>query len=175
MSEHLITLMALFDESTDTAKAIDDLHNLGIPDDKMVVMTDVPYPERALGRSREWLTLPYIVLAGAVVGLLIGLFLSAITPHLYRLDVGGHPPVGFPPAAVITFVFTMMAIIVSTFLGVLWEMDFPSFGPAPYHKDVTDGKLGVLLEFPVDLQENVNNILKDNRADFIGEPEMISL
>ena len=175
MSEKAISLVALFEKSTDTAKAIDDLHTLGIPDDKMVVMTDVPYPERALGRTSEWLTLPYIVLAGAVVGLLFGLFLSAITPHLYRLDVGGHPPVGFPPAAVITFVFTMMAIIVSTFLGVLWEMDFPSFGPAPYHRAVTDGKLGVLIEFPTELQEKVTIILEANQADYIGEPEMISL
>ncbi len=54
MSEQTITLIALFDESSDTAKAIDELHVLGIPDDKMVVMTDVPYPEGALGRSREW-------------------------------------------------------------------------------------------------------------------------
>lgn len=175
MSEKTISLVALFDESTATAKAIDELHSLGIPEDKMVVMTDVPYPEGALGRTKEWLTLPYIVLAGAVVGLLIGLFLSAITPHLYRLDVGGHPPVGFPPAAVITFVFTMMAIIVSTFLGVLWEMNFPSFGPAPYHKAVTDGKLGVFLEYPADLDEKVTQVLRANQADYIGEPEMISL
>ena len=175
MSEKTISLVALFDESTATAKAIDELHSLGIPEDKMVVMTDVPYPERALGRTKEWLTLPYIVLAGAVVGLLIGLFLSAITPHLYRLDVGGHPPVGFPPAAVITFVFTMMAIIVSTFLGVLWEMNFPSFGPAPYHRAVTDGKLGVFLEYPADLDEKVTQVLRANQADYIGEPEMISL
>lgn len=175
MSEKVISLVALFEKSTDTAKAIDDLHTLGIPDDRMVVMTDVPYPERALGRTSEWLTLPYIVLVGAVVGLLFGLFLSAITPHLYRLDVGGHPPVGFPPAAVITFVFTMMAIIVSTFLGVLWEMDFPSFGPAPYNKAVTDGKLGVFIEFPADLNEKVTQVLRANQAEYIGEPEMISL
>jgi hypothetical protein len=175
MSENEISLVALFEKSTDTAKAIDDLHTLGIPDDRMVVMTDVPYPEQALGRTREWSSLPYIVLAGAIVGLLIGLFLSAITPHLYRLDVGGHPPVGFPPAAVITFVFTMMAIIVSTFLGVLWEMDFPSFGPAPYHKAVTDGQLAILIEFSPDLDDKVNQVLKANQADYIGEPEMISL
>lgn len=175
MSEETISLVALFEESTKTAKAIDDLHTLGIPDDKMVVMTDVPYPEMALGRTREWSSLPYIVVAGAVIGLLIGLFLSVITPHLYRLDVGGHPPVGFPPAAVITFVFTMMAIIVSTFLGVLWEMDFPSFGPAPYHNAVTDGKLGILVEFSPDMDDKVKNILKSNQAEYIGEPEMISL
>jgi hypothetical protein len=87
--------MALFNKSNDASDAIDDLHNLGIPDEKMTVITGVPYPEGALGRHREWLALPYIVLAGAVAGMLFGLFLAVITPHLYRLDVGGHPPVGF--------------------------------------------------------------------------------
>ena len=169
------TLMALFHGGTDTAEAIDALHALGIPEDKVLVMTGVPYPEGALGRHREWLTLPYIVLAGAVGGLLFGLFLSAITPHLYRLDVGGHPPVGFPPAAVITFVFTMMATIVSTFLGVLWEMDFPRFGPAPYHRLVTDGDLAVLLEFPAELEAAVRQALEARHAHHVGEPERVAL
>src|SRR3990172_12620489 len=90
-------LMALFHEGTDTAQAIDALHGLGIPDDKMVVATGVPYPQGALGRRREWLRLPYIVLAGAGAGMVFGLFLAVVTPHLYRLDVGGHPTVGASP------------------------------------------------------------------------------
>lgn len=170
-----VTLMALFHEGTDTAEAIDELHALGLLGDKMVVMSGVPYPERALGRHREWLTLPYIVLAGAVVGLLFGLFLAVITPHLYRLDVGGHPAVGVPPAVVITFVFTMMATIVSTFLGVLWEMNFPRFGTAPYHKLVTDGHLAVLLEFPAGLEANVRQVLEAHHAHHVGEPERLAL
>lgn len=169
------TLMALFNEGTDTAKAIDELHSLGISDDKVVVITGVPYPKGALGRQLEWLTLPYIVLAGAASGLLFGLFLAVITPHLYRLDVGGHPPVGFPPSAVIIFVFTMMATIVSTFLGVLWEMNFPRFGPAPYHKLVTDGHLAVLLEFPEELEVQVRQALESQHAHHIDEPEWMAL
>lgn len=169
------TLIALFHESTHTAEAIDELHALGIPDERMAVMTGVPYPERALGRQREWLALPYIVLAGAASGLLFGLFLAVLTPHLYRLDVGGHPPVGFPPAAVIVFVFTMMATIVSTFLGVLWEMNFPRFGPAPYHKLVTDGHLALLLEFPPGLEARVRAVLEAHRAHHVGEPERLAL
>jgi len=170
-----MTLMALFHESTDTAEVIDELHNLGIPDNQIVVITGVPYPEGALGRSREWLTLPYIVLTGSVAGMLFGLFLAVITPHLYRLDVGGHPPVGFPPAAVIIFIFTMMATIVSTFLGVLWEMNFPRFGPAPYNKLVTDGHLAIILDTPTLLEDKVRQMLESHHAHHIGEPEWMVL
>ena len=170
-----LTLMALFHESTDTAEVLDELHTLGIPDNKIVVITGVPYPEGALGRHREWLTLPFIVLAGAAAGLLFGLFLAVITPHLYRLDVGGHPAVGFPPAAVIIFIFTMMATIVSTFLGVLWEMNFPRFGPAPYHKLVTDGHLAVILDIPVGLEGEVRQSLESHHAHHVGEPEWMAL
>ncbi|HLE53098.1 MAG TPA: quinol:electron acceptor oxidoreductase subunit ActD [Anaerolineales bacterium] len=170
-----MTLMALFHESADTAEVIDELHNLGIADNKIVVITGLPYPEGALGRHREWLTLPYIVLAGAAAGLGIGLFLAVITPHLYRLDVGGHPPVGFPPAAVIIFIFTMMATIVSTFLGVLWEMNFPRFGPAPYHKLVTDGHLAVILDIPTRLEGQVRQMLETHHAHHVGEPERMTL
>lgn len=170
-----LTLMALFHDGVKTAEAIDELHTLGIPDEQMVVITGVPYPEGAVGRHREWLTLPYIVLAGAIGGLLFGVFLSAITPHLYRLDVGGHPAVSFPPTAIIVFVFTMMATIVSTFLGVLWEMNFPRFGPAPYHKLVTDGHLAVLLEFPTGLETEVRQVLNAHQAHHVGEPERHAL
>lgn len=169
------SLLALFRENKDAAEVIDILHNLGIPDEKVVVMTGVPYPKGALGRQFEWLTLPYIVLAGAAAGFMFGLFLAVITPHLYRLDVGGHPSVGFPPAAVIVFVFTMMATIVSTFLGVVWEMNFPRFGPAPYHKLVTDGYLAVLLELPTALEGQVQLAFESHHADYFGEPEWMAL
>src|SRR3970040_2423648 len=169
------SLIALFAESTKTAEAVDALHALGIPEDKVTVMTGVPYPEQAIGRHRTWLGLPYIVLAGARGGMLIGLFLAVITPHLYRLDVGGHPPVGFPPAAIIVFVFTMMATIVSAFLGVLWEMNFPRFGPAPSNKLVTDGYLAVILDIPTLLEDKVKQTLEAHHAHHIGEPEWMAL
>ena len=174
MSE-TVRLIALLSEATQTSEAIDDLHALGIPDSKIVVMSGVPYPERALGRHTEWLTLPWIVLVGAIGGFVFGLFLAVITPHLYRLDVGGHPPAAFAPAAIVVFVFTMMATIVSTFLGVLWEMDFPRFGRAPYHNLVTDGNLAVLLEIPADLQAQARAILEAHQGHHLGEPEWISL
>jgi hypothetical protein len=166
-------LIGLFDEAASASEALDELHKLGIPANKMTIISGVPYPEGALGRHREWLTLPYIVLVGAISGFLIGLFLAVITPHLYRLDVGGHPVVSAAPAAVIVFVFTMMATIVTTFLGVVWEMNFPRFSPAPYHHLVTDGYLGLLLEVSASLEGEVRKILVAHHAHDVGEPERL--
>lgn len=164
-------LMAVFQESTETAEAIDDLIATGINDEQIVVMTGVPFPEGALGRHAEWSRLPYIVLGGALGGLIFGLFLAVITPHLYRLDVGGHPTVGFPPAAIITFVFTMMATIISTFLGVLWEMNFPAFGPKFYEKRSTAGYIAVLVEFQSGQEKAVREVLESHDAQHIHHPE----
>ena len=169
------SLISLFKESSEISEAIDRLHEIGISESNMIVMTGVPYPEGAIGRHKEWMALPYIVAAGALGGAIFGLFLAVITPHLYRLDIGGHPPAGFPPTAIIIFVFTMMATIVSTFLGVLWEMNFPRFGPAPYHPLVTSGYLALLIDVAPEMQEAVNHILTEHNAEYVGEAERMTL
>lgn len=171
----MITIMGLFDESTKTADAIDEISNLGIPDNNIIVMTGVPFPEQALGRHKEWIRLPYIVLGGALTGLLFGLFLSVITPKLYPLVVGGRSTVTGPPAAVITYVFTMMATIVSTFLGVLWEMGFPSFEPKHYHKLVTSGYIAILLECSEEQEEEINTIMDAHGGEHIHRAERMAI
>jgi hypothetical protein len=170
-----IVLMGLFRESTETADAIDDLYQLGIPEDDIVVMTGVPYPEQSLGRAREWLRLPQIVLAGALAGLLFGIFLAVITPLLYPLDVGGRPRVAGPPSFVIIYVFTMMATIVSTFLGVIWEMGFPTFARKYYEKLVTSGYLAVLLECPDSKENEVTSIMEKHGGQNVHRPEKMVL
>jgi hypothetical protein len=167
--------MGVFEDSGSTVRAIDGLLELGIPDEGITVMTGVPYPQRALGRRVEWLRLPYIVLIGALGGLTFGLFLAVITPHLYRLDVGGHPTVGLAPAAVIVFVFTMMATIITTFLGVLWEMNFPEFGLRHYDKSVTDGSLALFVDVPLIQQEQAKGILTDCGGHEVREAELVSV
>jgi hypothetical protein len=174
MSE-TITLIGLFDASTDTADAIDEMYRLGIPEAEIVVMTGIPYPEQALGRHVEWLRLPYIVLAGALAGLLFGLFLSVITPALYPLTVGGRSVVAGPPAAVITYVFTMMATIVSTFLGVLWEMGFPSFAPKHYDQGVTSGHLAVMLQCQEEQETALVDIVEAHGGRPIRRPQRMAI
>jgi len=170
-----ITLVGLYQSSTDTADAIDELHRLGIPDRDVVVMSGIPYPERALGRHQEWSRLPYIVLAGALAGFSFGMFLAVATPAFYPLTLGGRSIVTGPPAAVIVYVFTMMATIVSTFLGVIWEMGFPSFAHKHYNEKVTGGSLAILVTCPEEQEEAITGILSAHGGNSIGRPERMAL
>ena len=171
----LVTLIGLFHEPTETADAIDEFHGLNIPEGDIVVMTGMPYPEEAFGSEREWIRLPYIVLAGALAGFIFGIFLSVITPMLYPLTVGGRSIVTGPPAAIITFVFTMMGTIVSTFLGVIWEMGFPSFEKKYYHKLVTSGHLAVVLDCPDSQETKVISIMEAHGGHHIHRAERMAL
>jgi len=166
-----VYLMGLFTDPNEAAKTIDEFYNRGLTDESITVMTGVPYPEQAIGRHREWDRLPYIVLGGALAGLLFGLFLSVITPLLYPLNVGGNPLVAGPPAAIITYVCTMMATIVSTFLGVIWEMGFPSFAKKRYHKLVTAGYVAVMLECEESMEEELVAIFETQGGQHIHRPE----
>ena len=170
-----IALMGLFQESTQTADAIDDLYEYGIAEDDIVVMTGVPYPQQALGRAREWIRLPHIVLAGALSGFLFGVFLAVVTPLLYPLVVGGRPLIAVPPAMVIIYVFTMMATIVSTFLGVIWEMGFPSFEPKYYDDLVTSGYLAVFLECEERQVGEVTAIMETHGVQNLHHPEKMPI
>ncbi|MFQ5856243.1 MAG: quinol:electron acceptor oxidoreductase subunit ActD [Anaerolineae bacterium] len=166
-----IVLMGLFHDATPTAETIDELRRLGISDHDIAVLSGVPYPARVLGRPMVWERLPWISLSGAFVGFLIGIFLNAGTPLLYTIRVGGQPIVPIPPSAVLTYEFTMMGLIVSTFLGVLWESFFPSYGPKYYHPLLTSGRIGVLFHCPAEQEDTARAILKAQGAERVYRPE----
>lgn len=171
----MITLMGLFKEATKAADAIDELHENGVSEKAIEVMTGVPFPEQSLGFHREWLRLPYIVLAGAIGGFLFGTFLSVVTPILYPLSLGGRSVVTGPPAAIIIYVFTMMATIVSTFLGVLWEMGFPSFERKHYHKLTTSGNIAIAIECLEEQEEKFADIMKSHGGDHVHRSEKVEM
>ncbi len=164
-------LMALFDRVDPVAEALEKLRQQGIDEHDIAVISGVPYPARVLGRPMVWERLPWIALSGAFVGFLIGLFLNAGTPLLYPIRVGGQPLIPLPPTAVITYEFTMMGLIVSTFLGVLWESTFPSFGPKHYHSEISNGRIGILFRCPEERIHELHELLRAQGAQEVIEPE----
>ncbi|RME82260.1 MAG: DUF3341 domain-containing protein [Caldilineae bacterium] len=169
-------LLALFDDVEPVADTLDSLRREGISENDMVVVSGVPYPARVLGRPMVWERLPLIAISGAFVGFLVGVFLNAGTPLLYPVHVGGQPLIPLPPSLVITYEFTMMGLIVSTFLGVLWESTFPSYGPKYYERRISsEGDIGILFRCPQERVAEFETLMRENGAEDVVEPEAKTL
>lgn len=168
-------VMGSFRDIDPTVEALDRLHELGIPEENISVLSHISLSERVLGRPHRRTWLPAIALVSAALGLLIGLFFVGITPNLYVIRVGGQPIVPFPPTALLLYEFTMLALILGTFGSFLVLSRFPDHRPEPYDPELNTGRIGMVVETPDDLREDVVAALDALGAEDIGEPERRSL
>src|SRR5574340_115798 len=113
-----LLLLGMFHRAETAADTIERLHTrLGIPDNRISVMSSIPYSAAILGRKRRRDRLVPIALLGALAGLLVGLFFPVGTPLLYPLTQGGQPLIPIPPTLLILFELTMMGTLLVTFAG----------------------------------------------------------
>jgi mono/diheme cytochrome c family protein len=171
-------LLGLFHEASPTAETIDQLHKVGVPDEKITIMSGMPYRGEMLGRPRPKRSVAKIALVGAILGLITGLFLSAGIFLLYPLDQGGQPIVPLPPTLIVLFEVTMLGTMWAAFLGMLWVNRFPITKSQLYDPRITEGHIGVLTEVDDSQVDQVENILKSNgahhlkRADAATPPDL---
>jgi hypothetical protein len=164
-------LVATFQDIDRTADALDGLRDLGISDRDITVMSSVPYSPEMLGRPHYKTRLPIISFVSALAGFLVGVFYTVGTPNLYPLMVGGQPFVPGPPTALLLYEFTMLFLILGTFLGILWINMFPSYGPQYYNKKLTDGRIALEIHCGPDQIEASRAVLEAQKAEEIEEPE----
>ena len=164
-------LMATFQDLDRTADALDGLRDVGIADRDIELMSSVPYSAEMLGRPQHKTVLPIISLISAILGFGVGLFYTVGTPNLYPLMVGGQPFVPGPPTALLLYEFTMLFLLIGTFLGMLWINLFPSYGPQYYDRKLTDGRIALVIRCRPDQMEASRVVLEDQEAEDIGEPE----
>jgi len=158
------------DQIEKAAVALDRLHDLGIPEWDISVISGVPLSEKILGRPMAWTRVPVFALAGAVVGFLIAMTLNIATPLLYPIRVGGTPYIPIPTSIVVTFELTMLGLLVSVFMGVFIEMISPTYGPKAYHPDITNGSIGVLFTCPMPLEKAMHEKLVETGAELVYPP-----
>ncbi|MFM8321879.1 MAG: quinol:electron acceptor oxidoreductase subunit ActD [Chloroflexota bacterium] len=170
MSEGTVHL-ALFTEIDPAAEAIERLRKLGIADKEMTIVSGVPYLDKMLGRPVTWTRVPQIGIAGFLVGLAISLFLNFGTPALYPIRVGGMPIFSIPTSLVLIFEISMLGLIISTFLGVIWESTFPSWGPNVYHPEISDGKIALVFNCPAEVHEQAHAALAELGAEWVHRTE----
>jgi hypothetical protein len=139
------TLLALFEDIDPAANAVEKLHEMGLTDDNINVISGVPIAHKMLGRPHPWTNVPKLSLGGAIAGFCFGLFLNFGTPTLYFVPVGGQYITPVPPGLIITFEMTMLFALLATFLGVFLDSYFPNYRPMEYVAEVSDGKIAVFF------------------------------
>lgn len=166
-----VVVAGKFQDIERTVEALDELRAAGISDEAIEVMSSIPYPHEVLGRPAPRRPLPAISLTMACIGVLVGIFFTFVTPHLYVVRVGGQPIVPPPPTAVLLYEFTMAFLVLGTFLGLLWVNLLPAVGKHYYDPSVTDGGIALFIRCSSDLAGVVRAVLESKGAENIHEPE----
>ncbi len=84
-------LLAVFEDIEPAATGIEKLHEFGITDDQMNVISGIPIKPAIIDRPSALTHVSRIGMAGAILGLFLGIFFVWGTPFLFPLHVGGQP------------------------------------------------------------------------------------
>jgi hypothetical protein len=169
------TFVAVFGDIDPAVEAMDQLREHGVKDDQMNVISGIPITGHILGRPHIWTNVPRLALGGAIVGLLLGIFLAAGITNLYPLQIGRQGAVNGAPTIVLIFEMTMLGLLASTFIGVFLDSAFPSYKPKEYVTDVSDGKIAILYSLPEDIEEEIKGLLTSLGAESIAPAERRTL
>lgn len=170
MSENL-TILAVFQDVEPAAQGIEKLHELGIDNNHIDIISGIPIKAEILGRRSPKTNVPRIGMLGAGLGFCLGIFFLQGIPLLYPLHVGGQSLFPIPPTLIITFEMTMLGLMGFSFIGMFIESRFPSFEAVDYVPEVSDGKIAVFVNCPADLQDKTKNALTTAGAESVRPVE----
>ena len=165
------TLLAVFSDIDPTADAIEKLHEMGVTDENINIISGVPIMHKMLGRPHPSTNVSRLALGGAIAGFAFGLFLNFGTPNLYAVHVGGQYITPIPPGLIILFEMTMLFALLSSFLGVFLDSYFPNYRPLEYVAEVSDGKIAIFFKCDEKDQKKFTDALKKLGAESIKPAE----
>jgi len=165
------TLLAVFQDIDPAANAIEKLHEMGITDDQINVISGVPVAHRMLGRPHPHTNVSRLSLGGAIAGFAFGFFLNFGTPYLYIVPVGGQYITPIPPGMILLFEMTMLFALLATFLGVFLDSYFPNYRPMEYVAEVSDGKIAVFFKVPEGDQKKFTDAIGKLGAESVKRAE----
>src|SRR5512143_2544132 len=165
------TYLAVFQDIEPAANGIEKLHELGVKDDQMNVISGIPVRPSILERPSAVTRVSTIGFVGALLGMALGIFLVWGTPFLFPLQVGGQPIYPVPQVLIITFEMTMLGLMLFSFIGMFVDSGFPSYTPKQYIPEISDGRIGVLYSVPTEDENKVVEALKTAGAQSVGPAE----
>jgi len=170
MSE-AITLLAMFQDFEPASEGIEKLHELGLNDDQMNVISGIPIKNTILGRPSAITYVSRIGMFGALMGMALGIFLIYGIPYLYPLLVGGQPIFPVPQGIIITFEMIMLGLMGFSFIGMFIDSGFPSYTPKEYMPEISDGKIAILFSCPSSDQDKFTEALTKLGAESVSPAE----
>jgi hypothetical protein len=170
-----VNLLALFTDIDPAVKAIDKLHEMGIADNKMEIISGIPFSHEALGRPKVVTIIPRLALGGAMLGLIAALFFIFGIPALFPLHVGGQPVFPIPPFYIIGFEMIMLGLMGTAFIGLFVAGRFPSYEPKVYVPEISDGKIAVVFLCSDEMQSQFKDKLMSLGAEQVRPVEAKTL
>lgn len=164
-------LIAVFEDIEPAANGIETLHQLGVQDDDMNVISGIPVGPTILDRPSAITRVSTIGFVGAILGLLLGVFLVWGTPYLFPLTVGGQPIYPVPQLLIIVFEMTMLGLMGFSFLGMFVDSGFPSYTPKEYIPEISNGRIGVLFRCPSEDESRCVDALTKAGAQSVSPAE----
>jgi hypothetical protein len=175
MTEENNIHLALFKDIDPAAEALDKLRELGVSEDAITIISGVPFSEQILGRPIIKTRVPLFAIAGFLGGLLISLLLNWGAVQQYPINVGNMANLAGPPFLILAFEVSMLGLMIFTFLGVIWESAFPSFGLKMYRPEISDGRIGVMFNCPLEIHAQAHETLEAMGAEWMHRTEAIKL
>ena len=170
-----LTLLALFADIDPTVHAIDKLHEMGIADEKMDIISGIPFNHEILGRPKLSTFIPRLAMGGAMIGLIVALFLIFGIPGLYPLQVGGQPVFPIPPFFIVAFELIMLGLMGTAFLGLFLAGRWPTYEPKVYVPEISDGKIAVVFPCPEERQSQFEDAMISLGAEQVRPMEAKTL
>ncbi|HEX9115502.1 MAG TPA: quinol:electron acceptor oxidoreductase subunit ActD [Anaerolineae bacterium] len=164
-------LLGVYHEVDQVADAVQRIRRLGVPENRITVMSPTPISAAILGRPKASHRVSWFALAGAVLGALTALFLVGGTQLLYPIRSGGQPLWPIPPQLIILFEVTMLGTMWATFVGFFIINRLPRFGNPINDRRIMAGHLGVAVEADGQRYERAREALAETGAiDIKVEP-----
>ena len=141
---------ALFDDPDVALRAVKGLRAAGVADHDITVMASDPIEGHELMSRDSETIMPWLAVAGGVVGLALAVGLLLWGEKAWPLNVGGMPVVAWWPNMIIMFELTMLSAILTTVVTLLVTAGLPNRGDKLYDAEIADGKILVGVKNPAD-------------------------
>lgn len=164
-------VLGLFRDLDSAVAGVDQLTEIGLGRADYEVLSNAPYPEGAFGHDHATTRLGMWPIVGAAAGFSVGLLVTGGTQIAYPMVTGGKPIFSIPPMIIIMYEGTMLAAVIFTVLGTLFESRLPRFNRTVYDTRITDGYLGVLVHAPADRVDQVTQALRTAGAEDVVTAE----